>query len=381
MRICLLPYLFSLLVTAVQASPDERLRESLEVGIFTAHHIMSFDFIPAQGSYAILDEDDGLLMKLSPPGRVRVAAYGRHAAIFTPDTTLYVSGELRISGRSWENFFILQPEGLPYRMYDDELLVRPGPGKLILVNRVALDNYVAGVVEAESGLMRHPEYYKVQAIIARTYAIRNDRANGHRHYGLCDGVHCQAYYGRTAYARIIDAVSETRGDVVVDGDGQLINAVYHANCGGETVASENVWLQSESYLKSVRDTFCLDQPGARWQARVSRQELLDYLHGEFSITPGYQEQQQLMHFAQSRRLHHLDPFGSVRLPRVRNHFQWRSAYFSFYPQNGKIHVEGRGYGHGVGLCQEGAMQMAISGYPKHEIIRFYYQGTRIHTLY
>lgn len=365
---------------AVSARADQLHPEMIDVGIFSGQPVQNITVVPAAGGYRLTDIEGQTVAELEKHQPVEIALMGEHCGITMGDSTFYVRSEVMLQGHRWENFFVIQVEGHSYRMYDDHLVVRAGGEGLVMVNRVAVDNYVAGVVQSESGWMRHQEYYKVQSIIARTYALRNGGVNGHSGYHVCDGVHCQAYYGRSGYPEIIQAVALTRGDVVVDEQGELINAVYHANCGGETVASENAWQRPKSYLKSVTDSFCVQQPGALWSANIPRSEFFGFLEQYFSINPSPEQEEQLLHFTQLSRKHVLQPFDEVRLTLLRTRFNLRSTFFSFSPFDDMIYVRGRGYGHGVGLCQEGAMVMAKKGYSAAEIIRFYYRGVAIRTL-
>lgn len=351
--------------------------ETLDVGIYQDQKITGVVMIPAAGIYRLYDSQNNVICELSLHESLLVEPLGDHLSLSWGDTTVYVRGEVMLKGLRWENFFIVRPEGIPYRIYDDDLIIRPGFGQLTLVNRVAIEKYIAGVVQSESGWNRHPAFYEVQAIIARTYALRNQRNNGHHGFDLCDGVHCQAYYGRTAYEHIIAAVDLTRGDVVVDADNRLINAVYHANCGGETVNSEHVWQQAESYLKGVVDPHCVGQPGYAWEASLTQDQLFRFLESNYGLVPNATQRQQILTFTQHNRLHTLRPFQQVSLRFIRTAFNFRSTFFSFSPFNEKIFVQGRGYGHGVGLCQEGAMEMAKKGYDRGEIIDFYYRNVRL----
>src|SRR5690606_6809159 len=106
------------------------------------------------------------------------------------------------------------------------------------------------------------EYFKLQGIICRTYALNNLHTHTIEGYNLCDQVHCQAYHGKTFYEDIVSAVMQTRGIVIVDSDISLITAVFHSSCGGQTVNSEDVWSKSLYYLRAVRDSFCLNAPNA-----------------------------------------------------------------------------------------------------------------------
>ncbi len=372
--------LIALLLFASKLYALERLPEQLEVRIFSGQSPMGFRFQPIKGRYHVLDRDGKVLMELAPGDFLHVGRFGQHLQLAFSDSIFFVEGGIFFEGKHWENAFLVKPDDLGYRTYDDHLEVKMPPGDMRLINRVALDRYVAGVVMSESGLLRHEAFYRVQAIIARTYALRHTASGQHAGYDLCDMVHCQAYYGRSAYVPILEAVFHSSGEVATDMAGGLINAVYHANCGGQTMAAEDVWLQAEPYLKSVEDPFCTSSPGATWKASITVEQLLSFVRFYHPFPLERNQLDTLLNFSQKDRNVSLPGFPAIRLPMVRLHFGWRSAFFSFKLQNGHLLVSGRGYGHGVGLCQEGAMRMAVLGYDAHEIISTYYQGVKVISL-
>lgn len=353
--------------------------ETIDARIFSGISLTSFSFTPASGSYVLRDEKGQTLMRLEKFQQLSVQLNPRGIYVSAKDSIFFVEGSLSLEGKRLENFFFVRPHqsAESYRVYDDFLLVYPGEEELILVNRVGYDNYLAGVVESESGFNRHPEFYKVQTILARTYALENSRRQVHSGYDVCDQVHCQAYYGRSRYPAIMQAVFHTYGDVVADPHNRLISAVYHANCGGETVASGDLWPNHLPYLQRVEDPYCLESPGARWEATIAKDSLLSFLNDQYGINPPPAQTKALQRFSQPARLLSLDQEGLITLRSIREHFRLRSTFFSYETRNDSLHISGRGYGHGVGLCQEGAMQMAMQGYSKDQIIGFYYKGVRI----
>ncbi|NJO91262.1 MAG: SpoIID/LytB domain-containing protein [Chloroflexia bacterium] len=146
------------------------------------------------------------------------------------------------------------------RTYQGNLNVKVYNKQLEIINQIAMPDYLAGVVEAESGPNEVIEYYKNQAIICRTYALKNLEKHKNEGFHLCDGVHCQAYKGKSTNNKIIPkAVTDTKDLVIVDNDNQLIEALFSANCGGQTNNSEDVWSSALPYLRSIADTFCIDQ--------------------------------------------------------------------------------------------------------------------------
>jgi stage II sporulation protein D len=124
---------------------------------------------------------------------------------------------------------------------------------LVLINTCDVEKYVAGVVKAEGGSGKNLEYFKSQAVIARTYMYKYIDKHLSDGYNLCDNTHCQAFNGSSADSILNEAAMETKGLVILDKDSTLIISAFSSNCGGETSSSEDVWLSSQPYLKKVID--------------------------------------------------------------------------------------------------------------------------------
>ena len=259
--------------------------------------------------------------------------------------------------------------------YEGDFIFSSSLGQLKIVNTLAMDDYIAGVVQAEGGYKGHPEYFKSQAVIARTYAYLHLGKHASEGYDLCDDVHCQAYHGRSITERINMAVNETAGQVITDGDSVLILTPFHSNCGGETVSSENVWLKSLPYLKVVYDPYCAFSRNALWEQDIERSRWLKYLEEkskkEIKSTID-------LSFEQKSRLS-MYRAGEIEVPLkvIRTDWGFRSTFFSIRDMGENLHFSGRGYGHGVGLCQEGAMVMASRGFSYIQILNFYYKNVKL----
>lgn len=265
------------------------------------------------------------------------------------------------------------------RTYDDNLTISVVNGQLFCRNNVNLESYVGGVVESESGGRSFIEFYKVQSIICRTYALAHINRHFLDGFDVCDGVHCQVYRSKTKEPLILQAVSETNGKVIVDKNLNLITAAFHSNCGGETANSGDVWAANLPYLKSVEDTFCRKMPNAIWKRRIDKDDWLNYLETKHKYPVGdstacYKALNMTQYDREKEYV-----YGGVRIPykNIRSDWQLKSAYFSIQEEQDSILIVGRGYGHGVGLCQEGAIRMAKIGYTYDYIISFYYKNVEI----
>lgn len=265
------------------------------------------------------------------------------------------------------------------RTYPGWLQVRTGVGRLVLVVQAPLEEYVAGVVRSEAGKDQHIEYYKVQAVICRTYALANLRKHLADGYQLCDGTHCQVFHGRAEYEPILAAARATHGMVLVDADIRLIHATFHSNCGGETMNAEDVWSKPEPYLCATSDSACLRSPHARWQKILGRNEWLGYLQRKYGVDTNDARVVDAVtrHAPDCRELYLAGITPLIPIEEVRDDWRLNSAYFEISAMGDQVIFTGRGFGHGVGLCQEGAMQMARNGADFTTVLHHYYNGVHL----
>ena len=267
---------------------------------------------------------------------------------------------------------------LEAKVYQGNLHVKILDKSMLLVNKLGLEDYLAGVVETESGPNSLEEYYKNQAVICRTYALKSSDKHKAEGFNLCDGVHCQAYKGKSVLNPIIPkAVNNTSKLVIVDEKNELIGALFSANCGGQTNNSEDVWANKLSYLRSINDQFCIDQRQATWTKIIDKQDFINFLK-EKNIEIADTIPSDSLAFEQSaRKTVYTINNQEIKLTTLRNGLNLRSTFFSIKPNGEKLILNGRGYGHGVGMCQEGAMNMAKKGYKYDQIIKYYYKNVNL----
>ncbi len=249
-------------------------------------------------------------------------------------------------------------------------------GSLNVINTLSVEDYVAGVVEAEVGSKLPAEFYKAQCIITRTYALSHLRRHEAEKFNLCDKVHCQAYNGvgkRNPF--IVIAAQQTKDVVLVDSSSELITAAFFSNCGGTTANSEDVWNKKLSYLRSVNDTFCLKQRNAVWKKEIDKTEWLNYIKKNCKAT--FSDSILCNVVQANRAVYFIDKSTGIKNTSIRLDLNLKSAFFTVSDMGDKVLLTGRGYGHGVGLCQEGAIQMARKGYSYTNILHFYFQQVNI----
>lgn len=380
MRI-LIFYLLLFMILPLKGS-NQVLPELVDIRIFSPENITSFSLTPSAGSYHVFDHNNNFLLELKYHNTLVFEIAPENINVLRNDSVIFTGESIKLQGVAFHNSFIIKPieKNLKFRGYDGNLSIYHAGNQFKLINNTPLESYVAGTVQSESGFNRHNVFYQVQAIIIRTYALKNINRHLNEGHHLCDQVHCQAYYGKTFNRDIILAVEQTRGEVVTDSFSELLNTVYHANCGGQTVNSEDLWIQALPYLRSDIDTFCLEMPGARWETTIPVTQFLAFLQRNHNLNLTPEKWEHIRNFQQSNRIHYLDENQNLPLSNIRHHFRLRSTFFSMTNNQDTLFLTGRGYGHGVGLCQEGAMQRARHGYPRDEILQFYYKGALIKAL-
>ena len=274
---------------------------------------------------------------------------------------------------------LINPDRKP-RIYENNVSFSVSEEYIRIINDVVLDNYIAGVTEAEAGSRSNLEFYKVQAILARTFALTHINKHVAEGFSLCDQVHCQAYYGKPKDATIFKAIEETKGKVVVDENLNLIVAAFHSNSGGQTANSEDVWGSRTTYLRSVTDSFSIKMPNSKWERRMLTDDWLAYLKLKHNIPTELPEAKlEALNFKQDQRKIYLECSNSkVPLKNIRADLQLKSTFFSISEINkDSVLFKGKGYGHGLGMCQEGAMRMSKVGYTYTEILNFYYKNIQL----
>lgn len=267
---------------------------------------------------------------------------------------------------------------LANRVYEDDFRIYASEGRLKILNDADIANYVAGVVQWESGNGNKPEYYKAQAIITRTYALRNINKYEDQGFNLCDRVDSQVYKGRTKNKDILRAVKATKDLVLVDDNMNLISAVFHSNSGGQTHNSEEVWSKPVPYLKAVVDTFSIGQPHYLWEKTMTTEKWLSTFKNVYHIDVSNKKtKNQLLNYCPKKRQNYMLPKGQLKTTKVRSTFGIRSTNFCVTEKGAYVIIKGKGFGHGVGFSQEGAMKMAINGYTHPDILLFYYTGVHL----
>lgn len=275
---------------------------------------------------------------------------------------------------------ITQVNGKRYRGWVE--LRKKKNGLLLVVNDLDLEEYLKGVIAAEIPPDWELEALKAQAVASRTYAVHEKRTAGTRPYHILSTIMSQVYHGINGeHKKAVLAVTETTG-LILTHRGEIIPAFFHANCGGHTENASKIWGIDAPYLKGV-DCECQDiKKDGLWEKRISVSHLLDVLRrrgyriNDISgiaidgITPAGRVMNVTLRStggtttvpAETLRA----ALGSTVIP---------SVFFELELSEGEAVFSGRGNGHGVGLCQWGAKEMAGKGHDFRSILAHYYPGT------
>lgn len=263
---------------------------------------------------------------------------------------------------------------------------------------LSLEDYVTGVMRAEGTVEPEPEALKALAITIRTYALKNSGRHTRDGYDFCSTTHCQRFVGPAATSgsnatiqldsRISAAVRATEGQVLIDDRGQPIEAYFGASCGGETANIRSLWgVTPAFYLRGVRDEYCDAGPHAKWTDTISRADLLRALHSDSRTDVGSRLDQVLVskrdetgraEFITLEGERHKTIRGwdfKIIVGRVLGWDVLKSSRFEVGRSGSNFIFRGSGFGHGLGLCQEGAHVMAARGASYQKILEKYFPGT------
>lgn len=279
---------------------------------------------------------------------------------------------------------------------DETVSVRLGPPGSRAVTRVTLEAYVEGVVAAELSVRQLPAgaaraMLELQAVLARTYAVAHRGRHAAEGSDLCGGTHCQLYQPERVRAvadEVGAAVAATRG-LVLTYEGRPIVALYHADCGGRTSTGEAIWGGAAlPYLRGVDDRACLTPPRV-WRFEATAEALAAALAREDGLDVGGRlDAIDILETDDAGRVTGLALEGSrSRLTRgeglrraVMAAFgpdSIRSPRFAVARDGQRFVFEGRGLGHGAGLCQRGALARLAAGSTVADVLGHYYPGTRL----
>lgn len=309
------------------------------------------------------------------------------------------------------------------KRYRGEFVITPNNGALLVVNRLGVESYLRGVVPLEIGDRKPGEEAAVeaQAVAARSYSYIHMADAGNRGFDMYGSVQDQEYGGVDAEKSMSDAAVAATRDMVLRYAGRIVNTPYHSTCGGSTAAVQEVWWRQSDkpYLRPVSDKipgsdsyYCDPSPRFHWTATFEGDQLKATLEKYLGTVTAAQEPSvsanpstppvslgRITGFRIDGRTAS-DRVASVSIQTDRGSYVVRGNDVRFVlrtPTGGLLSntnftaeaspdasgaithlvLRGGGYGHGIGMCQWGAIGRARAGQDYRTILTTYYPGTTV----
>jgi len=262
-------------------------------------------------------------------------------------------------------------------------IVKKENGKLFVVNHVDLEEYLCGVLRHEVSHRWPMEILKAQAVAARTYALYQKLTSKNKYYEMTSNIYSQVYGGKTSETlRTRRAVNLTMGQVLTY-EGKVFPSYYHATCGGRTSDSKSIWNIDAPFLGGRSCSFCKDSPHFKWKKELRKdfmqQKLQEAGHAiDLSSI-------EIIKRDEAGRILELIVRGKDRDVNLSgNKFRLiigpnliRSSNFETQDKDWFFVFTGKGWGHGIGMCQWGAYYMSKKNWKAEEILEYYYPGADI----
>lgn len=307
--------------------------------------------------------------------------------------------------------------GFHWDRYEDqefqgELTIRNNAdGTQTAINTIDLEDYLCSVISSEMNANSPMELLKAHAVISRSWAMRAMMKPNHEGFDVCADDHCQRYEGlRRMNERAVQAVRETEGQVLMYG-GEICDCRYYKCCGGKTEVWKTCWEDIDvPYIQSVECPYCgrvsertlrlvlndYDQETKDfhdWKVTYTAEELSEIIRTKTGVDFGEIVNLIPLKRGASGRIYELQVVGTKCTKVISKELNIRyalsrkclySSWFevekeplSFVPRH--FVLKGHGWGHGAGLCQIGAAQMAEEGFDYQQILAHYYVGSRLST--
>lgn len=278
----------------------------------------------------------------------------------------------------------------------DAVFVKPQTSRRVrlalsgTIRELPLEDYVTGVILAENGREKEREALRSQAVVARTFATGNWGRHASEGYDFCSTTHCQrfAMVPGAAISQAARWVAATAGQVLRDPDGGIAATYYHAACGGHTSSIGAVWgvKGGPPWLRGVEDQYCLRRVDRHWEDRLTSSQIERALQGNAATRDiGRLRRLVVDDVDHAGRALNLTIVADRRV-RIRawdfkllvgRALGWqvlKSTIFDLTQDRNGYTFRGRGFGHGLGLCQDGAHELARRGRGYRQILRHYFPG-------
>jgi stage II sporulation protein D len=289
-------------------------------------------------------------------------------------------GRVKAGDRSSSAFWVEPSSGgyvfIGDRWYRGRVLVIPGGNGLTAINYVDLEHYLYSVVGSEMPTSWPIEALKAQSVAARSYVLYHRQRSRNPNFDVGSTTAWQVYGGLEQEAASTQtAVEGTRGQVLTY-NGQVIEAVFHSASGGHTENVEDIWSQPIPYLRAVQD-FDAGSPVYQWGVNFSLREFGQRVPGIGNLVAAVPVRTTPRGRIVEMRLEGDAGSRVVSGNDLRRALNLRSTLFSVAIAGTQVQISGRGFGHGVGLSQWGAHNLAQQGYTYQQILGHYYQGVQL----
>ena len=257
--------------------------------------------------------------------------------------------------------------------------------RLLVVNAVELENYIKGVLYHEVSHYWPMESLKAQAVAARSYALYQMQMNRHKDFDVTSDIYSQVYGGRGSERyRTNIAIERTKG-LGMGYRGKLLLAYFHGTCAGQSEEVSELWREGVPALKGVACSFCRFSPHFFWKKNFRLKDIQDKLNAK-GYGLGLIKEIRIIERNTSGRIKTLEietrdgkkaNISGKDFREIIGPNNIKSNNYEVDMQGYYMDLIGKGWGHGVGMCQWGAAQMASEGYSYEQILKYYYPGVDI----
>ncbi|MCX8082674.1 MAG: SpoIID/LytB domain-containing protein [bacterium] len=257
-------------------------------------------------------------------------------------------------------------------------------GNNLTINTLDIENYLVGVLSKEMDSLWPEEALKAQAVVSRTFAVYmiNESRKKELPYDIENSIFHQVYDANCC-EKIEKAVKDTEGEILTY-NGNIVQVFFHATCGGHTAKTSDVWGGSYFHISSVEDPYCIESPYSLWKKSFSQEKLSKILGLPYIEKISIEKRDNTGRVISLRlagkdgKIINLTGHRFRMMVNGNKYVSFNnpeiipSTNFNIKRENNFFIFEGRGYGHGVGMCQWGAKKMAENGWDYKQILKYYF---------
>ncbi len=253
----------------------------------------------------------------------------------------------------------------------NNFITRKPNGRFDIISVLPFNEYLAGVVGSEMPVLWPLEALKVQAVVARSYALAKIKERSSRIFHLESDQNDQVFLLSNS-PKTKMAVADTDGITLRKNNGSVLKAYYHADCGGETVKASDVWGPYEVDSGTALDPWCASKKSNQWNFEIAKDEFLQRtnLEGLESQSSNYTEKTQFLNLGGII-------FSVQKLRELFGFYKIRSSVDSIEVDYQRVRITGQGFGHGAGLCQWGTLAQVRMGKSYLQILDHYYPKAKL----